>query len=293
MLAVVAFWGGAFAAIKLALDAGLSPLELTLTRFAVSAPFFIVALLLLGRPRFERADWWRVALIAFLSVAGYHLALNFGETQVAAGTAAILVATGPIWTALVSSLLIGERLGAWKLVGLGVALAGAVVLVLGRGDAITLPYLAGALVALAAPIMWAFSSVLSKPLVVKTDPIPFSAATTLLGTLFIVPLIPFANPAHVLALPRAAWLAVLFLGIIATVWGYVGFNIALRELTATETMAYVYLNPVFGVFWSYLFIRERITLGLLAGGALVILGVALAQIRSVNAARLAGGPARE
>ncbi|HVL49107.1 MAG TPA: EamA family transporter [Candidatus Thermoplasmatota archaeon] len=278
MLAVVATWGAAFTAIKIGLEA-LSPWHLTLYRFAVAAPLFAALLVLAGVPRFDRADRWKIAFVSVFSVAGYHFALNYGETAVSAGTAAIVVATSPLWTALISARLLRESITSFKLAGIALALAGVVVTVtLGAGRAIDVSYGLGALVVLMAPIVWACVSVVSKPLVLRYGAIPFSASTTLLGTALLLPILAL-GPGPVLALPAGAALAVLFLGLFATVGGYVGFNYALRHLTPTETMAYVYLNPLFALLWGALFAGEAPTAFVLAGAALVLAGVALVNWR--------------
>lgn len=278
MLGVVATWGGAFAAIKAGLDA-LSPWHLTLYRFAVAALPFALILAFSGLPRFTRAEWPRVVLVSIGSVALYHFALNYGETAVTAGAASLIVATGPVWTALVSAAWLGERITRPKVAGIVVAFAGVVVLVvLGAGETLGVRYAFGALVALAAPVTWAFVSVASKPLVAAHGPVRFSASTTLLGTLFLLPIL-LLGPGPLWHVPTQVALAVLFLGILATVVGYLGFNYGLSHLTPTETMAYVYLNPAFALLWSRILLGETPGVATLAGGALVLAGVALINWR--------------
>lgn len=277
MLTVVAVWGGAFTAIKVALEY-VSPAELVALRFGVAAIPFVGVLLVYGVPRFERREWPSLVAVAFLSVAGYHLALNYGELSVPAGTAALIVATMPAWTALLSSLALREQLTARKLGGIGLALAGVTVLVVGQGYELGIGVWTGALITLLAPIAWAVSSVLSKPLLVHRRSESFTAVATLLGTLPVLPLLT-GTPAKVATGGATAWGAILFLGLLATAGGYIGFNYGLRALPATQATAYIYLNPVFGVVWGLLVLDEAITLPVLAGGALVILGVALTNTR--------------
>lgn len=273
MIGVIVLWSGAFAMIKLALE-DVTPLDLTLVRFLVAAVPFAVILAVTGLPRFSRAERPRVALIAFLSVAGYHLALNYGETAVSAGVAALIVATGPVWTALASAVWLRERVTLRKGLGIAIALGGVVLLVLGRGEGLTITYLGGALVALAAPAMWAVSSVASKPLLAKHSPLAFTSLATLLGTAPLLAVAATGTVERVASAGTWTWIAFLHLGIGATVLGYVGFNYALRQLSATETMAYVYLNPLFALVWSYFLTGEVPTAFMAAGGALILLGVA-------------------
>ncbi len=293
MLIVVLAWSGAFAMIKLALK-DVTPLDLVVLRFAAAAPFFGAILAWTGLPRFSREEWPRVALVAFLSVAGYHVALNAGETAISAGVAALIIATGPVWTAALSASLLKERVGPRKLVGVALAVAGVVVLVLGHGEGFSVGYVGGALVALTAPAMWALSSVTSKPLLVRHGPLAFTAAVTLLGTAFLAPLVATGTIGRAASASAWTWIAILHLGVACTVVGYMGFNFALRHLSATDTMAFVYLNPVLAVGWSVLLVDEPVTAAVVAGGALVVAGVAItnwpaASAASAPASRTAAG----
>ncbi|MGQ0536839.1 MAG: DMT family transporter [Methanobacteriota archaeon] len=278
MLGVVLTWSGAFTAIKVALR-DVTALDLTLLRFLVAAPFLAVMLYAAGAPKLARAEWPTFLFVSFLSVGGYHLALNAGETRISAGIAALVVATGPLWTGLFSGLVLGERFAIGRLAGMSLAMAGVVLLVVGEHAGLDVSYGAWVFVALLAPIGWGLSSVLSKPLVMRHGALPFTASATLVGTLMILPILATGTAERAASLSRDGVAAILFLGLAATVFGYVGFNDALRRLTPTETMTFVFLNPVFGVVWGFLLLDERPAPLALAGGLVILFGVLLAQRR--------------
>src|SRR5690554_2750340 len=103
-------WGTAFPMIKIALT-DLSPPHLTLLRHLVASAAF-VPLLLAFRARLapKRADVPFFMLLGVVGYTVYHLALNFGQTQVSAGAASLIIATAPAITALLAVFMLGERL---------------------------------------------------------------------------------------------------------------------------------------------------------------------------------------
>lgn len=291
MLGVIAVcWSGAFTAIKVGVSY-LDPFDLTALRFLVAAPALLILLALRGLPGLTPREKIPFAIVAIISVPGYHFALNWGETTVTAGVAALIVATGPMWTVLFSSILLKEQLTSLKISGILISLVGVVVIVLGRGADLSIGYTIGALVTLLAPMAWAYGTVLSKPLVMRHGAERLTAAATLAGTALLLPILLTGTPGRATTLPSEAWLAVAFLGIFATVLGYLGFNFALKRLSSSETMSFVYLNPVFGLLWSYLLLSEVPTFVTLAGGAVVIVGIVLANQRApaARSVPLAGG----
>ncbi|MBI4393530.1 MAG: EamA family transporter [Euryarchaeota archaeon] len=286
MLVVIGLcWSGAFTAIKVALRY-VDPFDLTVLRFLVAAPALLGVLWLRGLPKVERIEYYPFVAVALVTVPVYHFCLNWGETTVTAGVAALIVATGPMWTALFSTLILREALTPIKVGGIFLSLFGVVMIVVGSGAELTITYTLGAFVVLLAPMSWAYATVLSKPLVMRHGAERVTAAATLGGTVVILPILLTGTTGRLGGLQPDGVGAILFLGIFATIVGYLGFNYALRRLTSSETMSFVYLNPVFGLVWSYLLLSEVPTPVTVLGGSVVILGIILAQ------QRLKVGPSR-
>lgn len=275
MVGVVTMWSGAFAFIKVALPE-LGPWHLTLARFLVCIPFFAVILAFTGAPRFPRRDWMRISLLGFLSVPGYHLALNYGEETVSAGTAALIVASGPLWTALLSAVQLHESFPPRKILGVPLALSGVLLLILTSGESFHSAHVWGAAITLLAPISWAIYTVYSKPLLSNQNPAAFTAFVTLLGTVYLVPLAASDHfPTKLANLSAPGWIAVAYLAIFASVLGYLGYIAVLKRLSPTQTVVYVYLNPFLALIWAYFLLDEVPRLISLVGGIIVIVGILL------------------
>ena len=276
---VVVVWAGAFAAIKALLDHGTSAQDIAILRYVVAAPGFAVVLWLeRGLPGLGRGDFLRILAAGVLVVAGYHLSLNVGQRHTTAGTAALVVALAPSLTLGLSVALGLERLTARRTTGLAVAFAGvAVVILLGAGEELSLENARGPLIVLGAPLAFALYNVLLRPLLGRYGVLSLTAATSLVGTLALLPL---ARPstAEGLATMSAGDLAlVLYLGVVCTLLGYVGWNVGLRGLGPTGAVSYAYGIPPLAVVIGALTLDEPVTAWLVAGGVLVVAGVALAQ----------------
>ena len=211
-------------------------------------------------------------------MTAYHLALNEGERTTASGVAALIVALAPAAT-LALSLAVGlESLRSAPHRG-----HRARVRRRGRGrrarlgEHFSLHGLRGPLLVLVAPLTFAVYNVLYKPLLGRYDLPALTAAGGLTGSLLFLP---FENTGAIDrfgALAAGSWIALAALGLGATLGGYVTWSIALRSLEPSRAMSYLYCVPPLAVAIGALFLDEPVTLWLLAGGALVIGGVAVAQ----------------
>lgn len=280
LAATVVAWAGAFPTIKALLDSGFAAQDIAIVRYAVAAPGFALLLFFAGGlPGIGRGGALRLALAGVFVVAGYHLSLNFGTGHTTAGTSAILVALAPALTAVLAAWAGLERLTSRRMAGLAIAFAGiAVVVFLGGGEAeLSLAGIKGPAIVLLAPLAFALYNILLKPLLGRCSLIALTAASSLFGTLA---LLPFARASTVESVVDAGArdLALLaFLGIACTLVGYLTWNVGLRGIGPTRAVAYTYAIPPLGVLFSALTLGEDVTLWLAVGGALVVAGVALAQ----------------
>jgi drug/metabolite transporter (DMT)-like permease len=278
---VVVFWAGAFSAIKHLLDAGLAAPEVAAGRYLIAAPGFVVVLLVSGGlPAVSRRDLARIAVAGLLVVSVYHLSLNLGEERTTSGTAAVIIGTAPGMTLGLAIVLGLERFSAWRAAGLGLAFSGVVVVVtLGSGQEISLENAKGPLLVLLAPLSFALYNVIAKPLVGRIDAAAVSSAANLFGTLALLPLLRPSSVDHARALGAWDWALLLYLGLICTLFAYTAWGMALRRLDASRAVAYLYGVPVLAVVIGALTLGEKITVWLVLGTALVVGGVAVAQVR--------------
>ncbi len=285
LVGAIVAWASAFAAVKVLLDAGFAGEDVALARYGVALPGFAYLLVRAGGlPGLRLADAARIGLAGVLIVASYHLALNFGTAHTTAGTAALVVALAPALTVLLAAALGYEPLTSRRATGLALAFGGvAVVVTLGSGATISLADAKGPAIVLGAPVSFALYSVLLKPLFARYGAVRLTAASSLAGT---VALFPFARPRtfETLAGASAGQVAlILFLGLFATLGAYVAWTNALEALGPGRAAVWVNAVPPLAVAFAALTLGETITPWFLAGGALVVGGVVLAQRAGASA----------
>ena len=279
LLAVVVVWAGSFSVIKALLDDGVPAIDIAIIRYAIAAPGFAFILWRArGLPGLTRGDATRVVSAGLLIVAGYHLFLNIGTRDTTAGIAALVVALAPGMT-LVLALALGlDRIRLRNVAGLAVAFVGVVIVVaLGSGSELSLASAKGPLVVLGAPLAFALYNVILKPLLGRHDLLALTAATSLIGIVGLLPLIRGSTIETVASASATDAARLLYLGVLATLFGYILWNVGLRGIGPTRAVSYTYAISPLAVLIGAVVLDEPVTLWLVLGGALVIGGIATAQ----------------
>lgn len=282
MAALVVAWGIAFASIK-ALGEVLDPFQITWLRYVPFLFLYGFWLLWKRRDRFRMVtggDWIRFAIVGALGVLGYHFPLNWGLQTASGATAAILVATTPLWTLFFSVLRKTERLDARRVQGSILAFAGvAIVVMLGKGPA-NFSINQGTFIMLLAPILWSLYSVYGKPLADKYGAQFFTGVSMCIGIFTLVPYGVQQGLDPVQDFTGLHWFWLVYISLIATVGGYAVWNYALKQKSAAEITVFIYFIPVVATISGWLILGEAVTLWFLGGSALVLVGVS-----TINRAR--------
>ncbi|MFE2698121.1 DMT family transporter [Streptomyces mirabilis] len=284
----VVLWASAFVSIRSA-GAAYSPGALALGRL-LAGSVTLGALCLVRREGWPpRAAWRGIAISGLLWFGFYMVVLNWGEQQVDAGTAALVVNIGPILIALLGSRLLGDAMPPRLLAGMAVSFAGAVAVGLsmsGGGGSSVL----GVVLCLLAAVGYAAGVVAQKPALGRASALQVTTFGCLVGT---VVCLPFAGQlVHDVAhAPATATLNVLYLGVFPTALAFTTWAYALARTTASRMGATTYAVPALVVSMSWLFLDEVPALLTLAGGALCLAGVAVSRSRPRSKTfRAAGNP---
>lgn len=291
LVGAIVAWASAFAAVKVLLDSGFAGEDLALVRYGVAVPGFAYLLYRAGGlPGIGLRDAARVAAAGLIIVAGYQLSLNLGTAHTTAGMAALVVALAPALTVLVAAAIGYEPLTSRRALGTAVAFAGvALVVTLGSGASVSVSDAKGPLIVLGAPVAFALYAVLLKPLFARYGAIQLTAASSLVGT---VGLLPFARPSTVESVAGASpgdLALIVWLGLFSTLGAYVAWTKALEAIGPARASVWANAVPPLAVVIAAVTLGETITPWFAAGAALVIGGVVLAQ-RSGAPARRAARP---
>ncbi|MGQ9753854.1 MAG: DMT family transporter, partial [Thermaceae bacterium] len=221
-------------------------------------------------------DLPRLFLLGFLGITVYHPALNYGEKTVSAGAASLIIASGPVFTALLARLFLGERLSPWGWAGILLAFLGVGLIALGEGEGIRLDR--GALLILLAALSTSFYFVLQKPLFSRYSAQSMTVYTLLLGTLPLLVFLPGFFEA-VRTAPHSATLSVVYLGVFPGALAYLTWTYALSRTPASRLSSLLYLSPLLAILIGYLWLKEVPTPLALLGGGIALLGVVMANAR--------------
>lgn len=276
---VVVVWAGSFSVIKALLDDDVAAGDIALWRYAVAAPGFAFVLWRAGGlPGLTGGDAVRGMAAGVLVVVGYHLFLNLGTEHTTAGVAALVVALAPGMTLAISVALGLEQMRLRHVIGLAVAFAGvAVVVGLGTGEELSLGSARGPLIVAGAPLSFALYNVLLKPLLARYDLLALTAATSLVGTLGLLPFVRTSTLDVIRDGSSGVAVSLLYLGVLATFLGYIGWNVGLRGIGPTRAVTYTYAISPLAVLIGTLALDEPLTAWVALGAALVVGGIALAQ----------------
>ena len=279
LLAVVVVWAGSFSVIKVLLDDEVAAGDIAIVRYAIAAPGFAFILWRArGLPGLTRRDALRVAAAGLLVVVGYHLFLNVGTKYTTAGIAALVVALAPGMTLLLASVVGLDRIRPRQVLGLAVAFAGvAIVVAFGTGQDLALESAKGPLIVLGAPLAFALYNVILKPLLGRYDLLALTAATSLVGIVGLLPLVRASTVDTVVDASAKELGLLLYLGVLATLLGYIGWNVGLRGLGPTRAVAYAYGISPLAVLMGAVFLDEPVTVWIALGAALVVGGIAAMQ----------------
>jgi drug/metabolite transporter (DMT)-like permease len=281
-LVTVVLWASAFVAIR---DAGehLSPGPLALGRLLVACLVLGVVVAIRREPLPARGDLPPIALAGLLWFALYMVALNAAERRVDAGTAAMLVSIGPILIAVLAGIVLNEGFPRRLLLGCGVAFAGVVVIGVATADGGGVLG-TGALLCLLAAAAWATAVVAQKPVLGRVSALQLTFLCCLAGTVACLPFAPSLadelGGAPASAVAWTVYLGALPTGLAFTTWAY-----ALARTSAGRLGATTYLVSPIAILLGWALLDETPPTFALAGGALCLLGVAIARSGGVSRLR--------
>ena len=270
LVLLAAIWGASFLFMRIAAPA-LGPiltaeLRTLIAGIALAAWFAAFAY----DPEYRR--WARhYVIVGVLSSAAPFLLWAYAALTLTAGLLSVLNATAPMWGALCSAALLGERLSARRIAGLAVGIVG-VALVTRPEGAAPLQYAAIA-ATLLATFCYGLSATYMKRWAAGVPSRGMAAGSQLAAGILLIPFIPLWPPASAPGAGVAA--SIVALGLVCGAIAFLLYFRLIADLGPTRALTVTYLIPVFGVLWGVLFLGETISLPMLAGGALVVLGVVI------------------
>jgi drug/metabolite transporter (DMT)-like permease len=269
----VVAWASAFVVIRYAAH-DISPGALSLGRLLVAS--LALSAMMLGRTlvRMSTREWALTGLVGIAWFAIYSVALNAGEQHVDAGTASMLIQFAPILIGVLAGILLGEGFPRMLVIGGLVAFAG--TLIIGFATSTGEADLAGVLLVLLSATVYSIAMVAQKVVLRRIPALQVTWLACLIGT---VACLPFAGGLvrDLSVAPTPQILGVVYLGLVPTALAFSTWAYALSHTSAGKLGVTTFVVPPITILLAWLFLSEVPPMLAILGGALSLIGVAIAR----------------
>ncbi|TFG87302.1 MAG: DMT family transporter [Chromatiales bacterium] len=272
IIAMAAVWGGSFLFLRVATP-DFGPVPLIAIRVGVSALFLLPVVLLKPAWRAEfRQNVGKLFLLGLFNAAIPFPLFAYSTLFVTAGFASIINATAPLFAALVAGLWLRDRITIGGICGLVIGFAGVLLLVGGLPD-INPDALLAIAGALFASFLYGLSASFVKKHLARVNTWVTTTASFGFAALLLVPLAVIQWPA--VSPASSSWAAAVVLAVACTAIPNIYYFRLVLRVGPGKAMSVAFLIPVFGMLWGALVLGEQVTLGMLVGCAVILLGTSL------------------
>lgn len=281
-LAVGLLWGFPYLLLKVAVKE-IEPSVIVFARVAIGAAILIPLAMRDGSFTSALKNWRYVLPYAFVEMIGPWILITTAEQKLTSGLAGLLVATVPIWSTLITSIH-GDR-SAWqrkRIFGLVIGFVG-LVLVVGIESFSQKQSVAGIGMILLASMGYAYAPIRVNQKIPHVDGMAINGFAMLATAIFYLPFAIVQAPAH---LPSAkAIAAVVALGLFSTALAFIFFFALMRDIGPARASLVTYVNTAFAVVLGVIILSEPLTLGIILGLPLVLIGSYFASRKSPSSAQ--------
>ncbi|MEW5991280.1 MAG: DMT family transporter [Chloroflexota bacterium] len=291
VLLVVVARAANFIVVKAA-NVEIPPITFAFLRFG-SAAFLLLLVLRWreGSVRMHRHDVAPILVLGAIGFGGYQVLWATGLQSIPAGDSAFLIASTPVLTALLAAWAGSDTLTPRKLVGALISFVGVGVVVAGGPGLGLAASLIGDGLTLAAAVCWAVYTSFGAPILATHSPLRTTAWAMVGGSIVLLPLgLVQAIGVDWGAVSTGAWMGLTYSAVIPAGIANVAVFHAIRLLGPTRITALQFLVPFIAVLMGAAFLAEPVQPAQLAGGAVIVLGVAITRAVAVGglAAKIRG-----
>ena len=279
LVVTMLFWGGTFIAGRILADS-MPPADAAFIRFALAALFMaVITRLIDGKLALPpKNQVIRLLLLGFTGVFCYNICFFSGLAYIEAGRASLIIALNPIAIAVGAILLLGERLSLLQTAGLVISLIGAVFVISNGHPSVLLSggFGFGEAAIIGCVVSWAAYSLIGRSVLRDMSPLSAVFYSALFGAamLFLVTLRDWTL-GGMFNYSAAAWLSLVFLGLLGTAAGFSLYYYAIRTIGAARSSVFINLVPLFSIVLAWLILGETIKGSVLVGGIILLTGVYL------------------
>jgi drug/metabolite transporter (DMT)-like permease len=274
LLLLAALFGASFLFMRVAVPE-LGPGPLAALRVGLGALTLLPIALMRGRLPVIGRHWKAILAVGALNSAIPFMLYSYAAQSLGAGFLSVANAITPVWGAVIGWVWLKDRLPRSRVLGLGIAVVGIIVLVWdkldfrgGNGDGMAI------LAAIGAPLCYGMAANWTKRFLSSVDALSSATGSLIGASLMLAPFAMWSWPSTPVS--ALAWLATLALAVGCTGFAYILFFRLISRIGPTAAVSVTLLVPVFGVLWGVWLLDESVTPSILAGACVIMLGTALA-----------------
>ncbi len=268
-----AVWGSAFMFIKIATPE-LGPIALVNIRLAVAGLIFIPFLLQQKYLKHFRSNLKNILVLSVINTALPFSLFAYASLESSSNMLSILNGTTAIMAVVISTIWLKIRLNFFQIMGVFIGLFG--IVVLANPDNVYISMKA-TIFCLSAAFCYALSANYIQKFAYKTNTIVLIGWSLVIASVLLLPITFFNLPSQFPS--KNVIFSILWLGVISTGVAFLGYVRLIEKVGAVKTATVAYFIPVFGVIWGYVFLGEPITLQILIGMILILIGIVFTNKR--------------
>ena len=268
-----AVWGSAFMFIKIATPE-LGPIALVNIRLAVAGLIFIPFLLQQKYLKHFRSNLKNILVLSVINTALPFSLFAYASLESSSNMLSILNGTTAIMAVVISTIWLKIRLNFFQIMGVFIGLFG--IVVLANPDNVYISMKA-TIFCLSAAFCYALSANYIQKFAYKTNTIVLIGWSLVIASVLLLPITFFNLPSQLPS--KNVIFSILWLGVISTGVAFLGYVRLIEKVGAVKTATVAYFIPVFGVIWGYVFLGEPITLQILIGMILILIGIVFTNKR--------------
>lgn len=270
------FWGTTWIASRQGVKY-MPALQLAGIRQSIGGFLYVIFFLSKGRALPKGKEWGPIIILSLLNFALSNGLSTWGVKYISAGLGSIIAATFPLWIVIINLFSARSAIPAKAVIGLILGFTGVCVIFYEHlADFLQPEFRFGILLSLAASWTWAFGTLYTKQQAAAFNPY-FSLGLQMLisGILTSVIAVVSGHTIPIQDIPWQSWTAIAYLATFGSVISFIAYLYALQNLPTEQASIYAYINPVVAVLLGSLLFNEKLTIFIIAGGTITLLGVHL------------------
>lgn len=272
LFCLAGLWGASFLFMRIAAP-DFGPVPLVALRMTLAGLFLTPVFLRKEAREMALKHGWSLLVSGVVGTSLAFILLSYASLTLSAGFTSLMNSSVPVFSAVIAAVWLGERLSRAQIAGLGLGVLGVAILVWGKLDFGESGSGWAIAACMGACLCYGFGASWMKSRLHSVKPMVASAGSLLGAGLVLIPWALFNLPD---AMPSAtSWGSAITLALLCTALAFVLFFRLIQRSSATVATSVTFLIPFFAIFWGWLFLDEEVTLQMMAGLVVTLLGTSL------------------